>query len=105
MIPLAVINTDIVAPPGKIFGKMARPGVRFGKPLDFSRYEGMQDDRYILRAITDEIMYEIMRLSDQEYVDLYAQDAKKRDKDTEREAAKIVAKQEADEVWEEIKPD
>ena len=46
--------------------------VRFGKPLDFSRYEGMENDRYILRSITDEIMYEIMRLSGQEYVDMYA---------------------------------
>ena len=46
--------------------------VRFGKPLDFSRYEGLENDRYILRSITDEIMYEIMRLSGQEYVDMYA---------------------------------
>ena len=46
--------------------------VRFGKPLDFSRYQGMENDRYILRSITDEIMYEIMRLSGQEYVDKYA---------------------------------
>ena len=45
--------------------------VRFGKPLDFSRYEGMEGDRFILRSITDEIMYEIMRLSGQEYVDIY----------------------------------
>ena len=105
VIPVAVINSDVIAPPGKVFGSMARPGVRFGKPLDFSRYEGLQDDRYILRAITDEIMYEIMRLSGQEYVDLYAQDAKKRDRDAEREAAKVAARAEADEVWEEIKPD
>jgi 1-acyl-sn-glycerol-3-phosphate acyltransferase len=105
VIPVAVINSDIIAPPGKVFGSMARPGVRFGKPLDFSRYEGLQDDRYILRAITDEIMYEIMRLSGQEYVDLYAPDAKKRERDAEREAAKVVARAEADEVWEEIKPD
>jgi 1-acyl-sn-glycerol-3-phosphate acyltransferase len=58
--------------------------VRFGRPLDFSRYEGMENDRYILRSITDEIMYEIMRLSGQEYVDLYASRAKelsKADKD------------------------
>ena len=50
--------------------------MRFGPPLDFSRYEGMENDRYILRSITDEIMYEIMRLSGQEYVDLYAGKAK-----------------------------
>lgn len=105
VIPLAVINTDVVAPPGKVFGKMARPGVRFGEPLDFSRYEGLEGDRFILRAVTDEIMYEIMRLSGQEYVDLYAQDAKKRDKESERAAAKEVERAESDEVWDQIKPE
>jgi hypothetical protein len=53
-----------------------RPGVRFGKPLDFSRYYGLETDRIVLRAMTDEIMYEIMKLSGQEYVDDYAQRAK-----------------------------
>ncbi len=65
-----------MAPPGKTFGRFTRPVVRFGKPLDFSRYEGLENDRYILRSITDEIMYEIMRLSGQEYVDMYATRAK-----------------------------
>jgi len=102
VIPVAVIGTDVVAPPGKVFGKFARPGVRFGQPLDFSRYEGMEDDRFVLRAITDEIMYEIMRLSGQEYVDLYAQDAKKKARDLERATAKRQAEVEANEVWEEI---
>ena len=76
VIPVAVVGTDVVAPPGKKFGTFTRPVVRFGKPLDFSRYEGMENDRYILRSITDEIMYEIMRLSGQEYVDMYASRAK-----------------------------
>ncbi|MFD1826568.1 MULTISPECIES: lysophospholipid acyltransferase family protein [Mumia] len=77
VIPVAVTGTNVVAPPGKIFGRYTRPSVRFGEPLDFSRYEGMADDRYILRAITDEIMYEIMRLSGQEYVDTYASRSRK----------------------------
>ena len=76
VIPIAVIGTDVVAPPGKKFGSITRPLVRFGTPLDFSRYEGMEGDRYILRSITDEVMYEIMRLSGQEYVDMYAGKAK-----------------------------
>ena len=76
VIPVAVVGTDVVAPPGKKFGTLTRPVVRFGKPLDFSRYFGLENDRYILRAITDEIMYEIMRLSGQEYVDMYAGRAK-----------------------------
>jgi len=44
--------------------------------MDFSRYEGMENDRFVLRSITDEIMYELMRLSGQEYVDVYASKAK-----------------------------
>jgi 1-acyl-sn-glycerol-3-phosphate acyltransferase len=72
VIPVAVIGTNVVAPPGRIYGRYLRPHVRFGRPLDFSRYDGMATDRYILRAITDEIMYEIMDLSGQEYVDVYA---------------------------------
>ena len=76
VIPVAVVGTDVVAPPGKKFGTFTRPVVHFGKPLDFSRYEGLENDRYILRSITDEIMYEIMRLSEQEYVDMYASKAK-----------------------------
>ena len=80
VIPVAVVGTDVVAPPGQTFGRFTRPIVRFGKPLDFSRYEGMENDRYILRSITDEIMYEIMRLSGQEYVDMYANRAKEESK-------------------------
>lgn len=86
VIPVAVVGTDVVAPPGKKFGSFTRPVVRFGKPLDFSRYQGMENDRYILRSITDEIMYEIMRLSGQEYVDKYAARAKEESKRAEAEA-------------------
>ena len=50
--------------------------MRIGKPLDFSRYEGMEGDRFVLRSITDEIMYALMELSGQEYVDMYADKAK-----------------------------
>ncbi len=93
VIPLAVIGTNVVAPPGKIYGTYAHPGVRFGKPLDFSRYEGLEEDRYVLRSITDEIMYEIMLLSGQEYVDTYASKAKE---DAQREAKEAAAQAKAD---------
>ena len=89
VIPCAVVGTDVVAPTGKVFGQWTRPVVRFGPPLDFSRYEGMENDRYILRSITDEIMYEIMRLSEQEYVDMYASKAKELARDAAKEAAKV----------------
>jgi 1-acyl-sn-glycerol-3-phosphate acyltransferase len=43
-----------------------------GEPLDFSRFAGMEGDRLVLRAVTDEISYELMKLSGQEYIDVYA---------------------------------
>ena len=76
VIPCGVIGTDVVAPPGKVVASFASPTVKFGEPLDFSRYEGMEGDRLILRAVTDEIMYKIMELSGQEYLDMYATKAK-----------------------------
>jgi 1-acyl-sn-glycerol-3-phosphate acyltransferase len=91
VIPSAIIGTDIIAPPGKIITKVVSPTVKFGEPLDFSRYQGMSEDRFILRSITDEIMYAIMELSGQEYVDMYAPAAKEA-------AAREAKAQEADEV-------
>ncbi|WP_131747461.1 lysophospholipid acyltransferase family protein [Frankia sp. Cppng1_Ct_nod] len=76
VIPVAMIGTFEVQPPGKAIPKVRRVGIRIGRPLDFSRYEGMADDRFVLRSMTDEIMYELMALSGQEYVDMYAQRAK-----------------------------
>jgi 1-acyl-sn-glycerol-3-phosphate acyltransferase len=76
VIPCAMVNTDRLQPPGHLVPKLVRPEVRFGKPLEFSRYAGMESDRLVLRAITDEIMYELMRLSGQQYVDIYATKAK-----------------------------
>jgi 1-acyl-sn-glycerol-3-phosphate acyltransferase len=76
VIPVAMINTFEIQPPGKVVPRVMRVGIRIGKPLDFSRYEGMSGDRFVLRSITDEIMYELMQLSGQEYVDTYATKAK-----------------------------
>ena len=79
VVPCAMVGTFEFQPPGKIRPRLnIRPGVRFGMPLDFSRYYGLEDDWIVLRAITDEIMYAIMKLSGQEYVDKYAQRTKAR---------------------------
>ena len=72
IIPVAVFGTDEALPTGKYLPRMRRVGVRYGKPLDFSRYYGKDDDRFVLRSITDELMYELMLLTGQEYVDEYA---------------------------------
>lgn len=89
VIPWAMVNTFEMMPPGRPFPKLGiRPGVKFGKPLDFSRYYGMEEDRLVLRAVTDEIMYALMELSGQEYVDKYAASAKVEAARAAREAAK-----------------
>ena len=76
VLPVAMIDTDKIQPPGKVMPKIRRVGIRIGPPLDFSRYAGMEGDRFVLRSVTDEIMYELMTLSGQEYVDMYATKAK-----------------------------
>lgn len=78
VIPVAMIGTDILQPEGRTIPHVGRVGIVIGKPLDFSRYYGMEDDRTIIRAVTDEIMRELSRLSHQEYVDEYAAAVKKR---------------------------
>ena len=78
VVPVAMIDTDKVMPLGKKIPKVRRIGVVFGEPLDFSRFEGMESDRFVLRSITDEIMYELSRISGQEYVDVYASSVKER---------------------------
>src|SRR5206468_10679160 len=78
VLPVAMIGTDKVQPIGRKMPRLGRVGVVIGGPLDFSRYDGMEDDRFVLRSITDEIMYELMLLSGQEYVDMYATSMKDR---------------------------
>src|SRR6266700_5018999 len=99
VIPCAMIGGFEFQPPGKIAPQFkVRPGVRFGKSLDFSRYYGMETDRIVLRAVTDEIIYEIMKLSGQEYVDEYAARHKavlQAEKRAHRQEAKSEAKGEA----------
>jgi 1-acyl-sn-glycerol-3-phosphate acyltransferase len=78
VVPVAMIDTEKVMPIGTRLPKVRRIGIVIGKPLDFSRFEGMEGDRFILRSITDEIMYELDRLSGQEYVDVYASSVKEK---------------------------
>ncbi|MBB5933446.1 lysophospholipid acyltransferase family protein [Streptomyces zagrosensis] len=87
VIPVAMIDTEKIQPPGKVMPKLMRPGIKIGKPLDFSRYYGMDGDRFILRSVTDEVMYEIMKLSGQEYVDVYATAAKRQLADAAKKQA------------------
>ncbi|MFI0166121.1 lysophospholipid acyltransferase family protein [Streptomyces sp. NPDC017095] len=76
VVPFAMIGTDKLQPSGRGIPRPGRVTIRFGEPMEFSRYDGMDRDRYVLRAVTDSVMAEVMRLSGQEYVDMYATKAK-----------------------------
>lgn len=78
VIPLVMVDTDRVQPIGRSVPRIGRVGIVIGEPLDFSRFHGMEGDRYILRSITDEIMVALQRLGEQEYDDVYASTVKDR---------------------------
>jgi 1-acyl-sn-glycerol-3-phosphate acyltransferase len=89
VIPVAMSYTPRRMPFGRTLVKVC---VRFGTPLDFSRYEGLSGDRFVERSITDEIMYEIMTLSGQEYVDVYGAQVKKSMDATGASAVEVVSR-------------
>lgn len=72
VVPCAMVGTFEIQPPGQVVPRIKRVAIRFGEPLDFSRFAGMENQKAAIRAVTDEIMYAILELSGQEYVDEYA---------------------------------
>ncbi|ETT25903.1 1-acyl-sn-glycerol-3-phosphate acyltransferase [Rhodococcus aetherivorans] len=89
VIPVAMIGTDEMNPIGSKMWKPAKVTVRIGEPIDFSRFEGMGGNRFVERTVTDEVMYALMRLSGQQYVDIYAASLKNRP--AEQDAAATAA--------------
>ncbi|GAA4480235.1 lysophospholipid acyltransferase family protein [Rhodococcus olei] len=78
VIPVAMIGTEKLNPIGSRWPRPAKIVVRIGEPIDFSRFHGMAGNRFVERAVTDEVMYKLMQLSGQEYVDIYAATLKKK---------------------------
>ena len=80
VVPVVMVDTDTMMPIGTKIPRVVRIGIVIGEPLDFSRFEGMEGDRYILRSVTDEIMVALQRLGEQQYDDVYASTVKDRAK-------------------------
>lgn len=78
VIPVAMIDTEKVQAIGQSMPRIRKVGVVMGEPLDFSRFAGMEGERAVLRAVTDRIVYEVMRLSGQQYEDVYASTVRSR---------------------------
>lgn len=69
IIPIAMLGTFEVLPAGAWRPRLRRVGIRIGEPIAID--EGAEDLK-ALRTATDKLMYELMLLSGQEYVDEYA---------------------------------
>lgn len=71
VVPVAMVGTDKILPPGH---KVPRPGrieIRIGKPLELTEFRGETGARQ-RRAVTDVVVRAIQELSGQEYVPMYA---------------------------------
>ncbi|MGI5448496.1 lysophospholipid acyltransferase family protein [Streptomyces sp. CA-243310] len=86
VVPCAMVGTFEIQPPGQKIPKIRRVTIRFGEPMEFSRYAGMESERAVLRAVTDEIMYAVLGLSGQEYVDRYAGEVKAEEEEARKKA-------------------
>jgi 1-acyl-sn-glycerol-3-phosphate acyltransferase len=72
IIPVGLQGTIEVMPAGaKVPTPFRTVRIRFGRAIDVTRHR-QDDNRLLLRQITDEVMYEIRALSGQEYVNEYA---------------------------------
>ncbi len=78
VVPVVMVDTGAVMPIGRRLPRVGRVGIVVGEPLDFSRFAGMEGDRYVLRSVTDEIMVALHRLGEQRYEDVYASTVKDR---------------------------
>ena len=72
VIPVAMIGTDRVLPPGSKIPRLSRIRVRVGEPLTFTALRARGTGARQRRAVTDEVMRSIQALSGQEYVPVYA---------------------------------
>ena len=70
--PVGILGTRAVQPIGARLMRPFRPvEIRIGEPIDVSRFAD-HNDPLVLRQITDQVMFEISRLTGQPYIDAYA---------------------------------
>ena len=72
VVPVGLVGTDRVLPPGSRRWHREPVAIRFGAPMDFSGRPEDERSARKLREITEEIRLAVQALSGQEYVDSYA---------------------------------
>jgi 1-acyl-sn-glycerol-3-phosphate acyltransferase len=75
VIPVAMMGTRKMLPPGAPLPRPTKVEIRIGKPLEFGHLAGEPPAR-ARRFVADEVMQAIRELSGQEYVHQYASDVK-----------------------------
>lgn len=75
VLPVAMVGTDKMLPPGRVLPKPGRIEIRIGAPLTFDE-AASQPPAKARRLIADQVMSAIRELSGQEYVHMYASDRK-----------------------------
>jgi 1-acyl-sn-glycerol-3-phosphate acyltransferase len=86
VIPVAMIGTERILPPGH---RIPRPGkieIRIGEPITFDQFRDQPAGARQRRAVTDEVVQAIQKLSGQEFVPMYASVRKE---ELAREAATV----------------
>lgn len=71
--PVGITGTDLIQPPDAKVPKLFKScTIRIGRPIAMRHYEGRSDDRLVLRQLIDEVMFEILELTGQQYRNVYA---------------------------------
>jgi len=108
IVPVGIAGTYDAMPAGRSWPVPGQVQVRFGKPLTFDRYRLGVADQLVLRAITDQVMYEIMMLTGQTYVDEYVTSAKVRQSgagsETDQKAGDEASPDQADDTSGDVPP-
>jgi 1-acyl-sn-glycerol-3-phosphate acyltransferase len=71
VVPVGLVGTRAVQPPGSRRWHRAPVEIHFGAPLRFGDLAAQERNTKVLREVTDTVRAEIQRLSGQEYVDAF----------------------------------
>jgi 1-acyl-sn-glycerol-3-phosphate acyltransferase len=67
-----MVGTEKILAPGNRVPKPGKIEIRIGEPLDFAEYGGPPAGARQRRAVTDDVVRAIQKLSGQEFVPVYA---------------------------------
>ncbi|SHG83256.1 1-acyl-sn-glycerol-3-phosphate acyltransferase [Jatrophihabitans endophyticus] len=76
VVPVGIVGTREVQPPGDRRWHRAPVEIHFGPPLHFGHLAERERSARVLREVADEVRVAVQKLSGQDYVDLYGSNVK-----------------------------